>query len=127
MHVPLGRIVIFDHRTMASLVGLTMHCAWCDRPGMVQGAIHHRRNIPELQGLWIIGSRNYIVAICNKCGDHGDPPHARFLQGLLREHVSRTPSELIAAYAYPVHAAGTYIPVTYDWLSVVTRRSVVGA
>jgi len=109
VHVPLGRIVIFDHRTMAPLVGLTMHCAWCDRPGMVQGAIHHRRNIPELQGLWIIVP---IGVICNKCGDHGDPPHARFLQGLLREHVSRTPSELIAAYAYPAYAAGKSVPAT---------------
>ena len=61
------------------------------------------------QGLWIIGG---VGVLCHQCDDHGDPPHARYVQALLTGHVSRTPSELIAAYAYPAYAAGKSVPVT---------------
>ena len=68
----------FAHRTMASHVGQWMHCSWCRRPGLCQPADHRQWRV---HGLWSIGG---IGLLCNSCDDHGDPPHARYVQILLR-------------------------------------------
>ena len=50
--------------------------------------------------------RPYPLPIyCVPCTDAGSPPHGRYLEAIIK--VSRTSSELIAAYAYPVYAAAT--------------------
>ena len=50
-----------------------------------------------------------IGVLCDTCDnaacDDIGPPHARYLQAILK--VSRPLSELIAAYAYPVYAKAT--------------------
>ena len=69
-----------------------MQCSWCNRRGMCQS--DHPREW-GVQGLWSIGG---IGLLCNSCDDHGDPPHARYLQGLFGKDVSRTSSALIAAH-----------------------------
>ena len=63
----------------------------------------------RVQGLWFIGG---IGLLCNKCDDHGDPPHARYVQVLLKKSISRIPAELIAAYTYPVYAVAKTHPCT---------------
>jgi hypothetical protein len=50
--------------------------------------------------------RPYPLPIyCVTCADAGRPPHGRYLEAILK--VSRTSSELIAAYTYPVYATAT--------------------
>ena len=114
VHVFRGRHAVFDHRTMASsaivdhLAGWPMRCSWCNRPGVCQHMPTDNRQW-RMEGLWIIGG---IGLLCNKCDDYGDPPHARYVQGLLKPRVSITSAELIAAYTYPVYAATKTLPVT---------------
>ena len=81
-----------------------MQCSWCKRRGTCQP--------DDLRPWWVPGLWNIegIGLLCDKCDDHGDPPHARYLEGLLRTKVSRTSSELIAAYTYPVYAKAIAIP-----------------
>jgi len=45
------------------------------------------------------------LLICDTCDHAACPPHGRYLEAILK--VSRTSSELIAAYAYPVYATAT--------------------
>ena len=50
--------------------------------------------------------RHYPIPIyCVTCADAGGPPHGRYLEAILK--VSRSSSELIAAYTYPVYANAT--------------------
>ena len=98
MHVPLDRIVVFALHTMASIVGQSGRCSWCNKRGLCQ-ADHPREW--RVQGLWSIGG---IGLLCNSCDDHGDPPHARYLRELLGHRIPRTPLETIAAFMYPVYA-----------------------
>ena len=46
-----------------------------------------------------------VPSYCNPCADAGGPPHGRYLEAILK--VSRSSSELIAAYTYPVYANAT--------------------
>ena len=50
-------------------------------------------------GLWDIDG---IGLLCDTCDYAGYPPHGRYLQAVLK--VSRSSSELIVAYLYPVYA-----------------------
>ena len=99
VYVSLAHFAVLAHRTMGSHGYDWRQCSWCNRWGKCLGDEVRPYWIP---GLWDIDG---IGLICDTCGHAGCPPHGRYLQAILK--VSRTASELIAAYAYPVYAEAT--------------------
>ena len=94
--VSVAHSAVLDHRTMGSYEERLLECSWCRRLGMDSPAGHRPHWVPGL---------TYIVdfgVLCDPCLHTWWPPHAEYLQRLLP--VTRTSSELIVAYAYPLYA-----------------------
>ena len=99
--MPLAASVAIAHRTMGSYGGALMQCCWCNRWGKCSGDVVGIDGI-VIKGLWDVDG---IGLNCDTCYYTGSPPHARYLQALLK--VPRLSSECIAAYTYPVYAEAT--------------------
>ena len=102
MLVSVAHPAVLDHRTMGSYGYRWLQCSWCDRWGMCTPDDYRPYWVPGLTDVDGIG------VLCDPCVNRWWPPHAEYLQRLLP--VSRTSSELIAAYTYPVYAEVTTYP-----------------
>ena len=96
MLVSVAHPAVLDNRTMGSYEERLLECCWCRRLGMDSLTGHRPHWVPGLTDIDGIG------VLCDPCLDRWWPPHAEYLQRLLP--VTRTSSELIAAYAYPICA-----------------------
>ena len=101
--MPLAASVAIAHRTMGSYGGALMQCCWCNRWGkcsrdefIIDGTV--------IKSLWDVDGTGLN---CYTYYNASTPPHARYLQALLK--VTRLSSECIAAYTYPVYADATRI------------------
>ena len=99
VYVSLAHSAVLAHRTMGSHGYAWRQCCWCNRWGKCLADELRPDWIP---GLWDIDG---IGLNCDTCHHANSPPHARYLQALLK--VSRLSSECIAAYTYPVYAEAT--------------------